>query len=380
MDPSVEELDSFVDLHDALKWAAVTDRPAKALLDRLGRPTCFRDIALIPKPIFDRDVAALEGSAVDAARLEAFRRACVRKCGGNPDLGILQSSGPSASLPETDLSSNVAVELCASVARAVVDAHAGLLAVTTAADDVRRAVEREAERRRQFDQHEAAEELRRESLHRELAQERERMGEEAAMQREKLAAAEAELLEEREAVLAEKARLENLCAQREEQMQLLRAKGSRSPMVQICVNCSKTFIVSENTSRSCRYHKGRWATAGTGQARRPAPLQSLGQAPPSSGSPSQLKRSPSGSRILAIAASAMLADARSDTPSSPGSQGGASPMLQALESEPSSPASPSPAGAGGGPPKQWSCCRSRDELDSGCCVGAHVAKLRGMKA
>merc|ERR1712032_683879 len=102
--------------------------------------------------------------------------------------------------------------------------------------------------------------------------------------------------------------------------------------VLMCANCGKDFVVSDNNSKACRYHPGRWASrpifGGAGKH-----------------SPKRMARNGSSPTLAHVGAAIMTGP-------------GVAPD--------------SPSGVGFNEDRQWSCCGSTDPKDPGCTISAHV--------
>jgi len=369
MDPDGDDLASFDTIKAVLVWATVPDCVARALFRNLGNPTRFRDVALMPKSTFDEAVAGLRiqqqrqpplgggtgtpGEEIDdeafeadpeplfrkvlpveVAQLEAFRRACVRKCGGDPDSPYSPTLSPSQNAgtpmnalvkrPASDAGQSPPMlepgelieDAWPSVARASRDAHTGAQALAKAAEEVRLAAERSVQDHKLAQARHCYEEQKVSEQWRLLAEERER-----------LTAERTELDERRAAVEAAELRNE----ERSALLQRLRRKGQ---MTQRCGRCNTEFIVSENGMKACKYHNGRWVQHHTS-----SPKQG-----PSAMVPS-LRRVQSSSSVLQ-SAGGVVANAPSAS----------------------------------APSFQWSCCGSKDQYHPGCNVGAHVAANLGVRS
>lgn len=99
MDPTEGELQTITNLAEARAWCGVEGPLADALHAALGQPARVREIALIPRPTWDRVVAGLQIqdggdprpplrvlTPVEEARLESFRRVCCLRSGRPIDL------------------------------------------------------------------------------------------------------------------------------------------------------------------------------------------------------------------------------------------------------------------------------------------------------
>mmetsp|Transcript_23009 Transcript_23009/g.52685 ORF Transcript_23009/g.52685 Transcript_23009/m.52685 type:complete len:376 (-) Transcript_23009:97-1224(-) len=367
MDPSADELGQFNNLQAALSWASVSDHISKPFLRSLGGPTLFRHVALIPKASFSQAIGSLKVkqpggpdevtrglSPLEVAQLEAFRRACIRKCGGEPDIGTAFMSPILTAGESTD-------DLCNSVMRAVIEAHAGLCAVAGAAQEVRNSADLKEQGRRQAEVRHAAERQRTSEQVRRLQEERGKLSEQLEETRRRLSDEQAAREADQEAITSTMKRAEELSTERDVLVQLLkqRAKGF---MVQCCANCSKDFVVSENGQTSCRYHPGRWV-----------PVRNLGNRPVMVKSQSAarvdkvtlpaipVKRSNSSS-ALANAGAAMLADKAKAPPCPADDAGGCPAPLD------------SPKVSESDELRVWSCCNSGEPNHPGCMAGPHIVK------
>lgn len=387
MDPGAEELASFDTIKAVLAWATVPECVAKSLFRSLGNPSRFRDVALMPKSTFDEAVALLRiylpplgngGTGtpgedevhfdnhdeadsppqfrkvlpVEVAQLEAFRRACVRKCGGDPDstsplspsnhadspqnalvkghsptshMALVRNDSASSDLGRPPLvlePGELIMDHWPSVARASRDAHTGAQALAKAAEEVRLAAERSvqdhrlAQARHAYDEQKVAEQWRL------LAEERERLNTERT-----------ELDDRTQAVQAAEQRNEERAAL----LQRLRRKGQ---MTQRCARCGTDFIVSENGIKACKYHNGRWVPNHT----------SSPKSGPSALAPG-MRRVPSSSSVLQNAGGAVLSE----------NAGVARNVAPAVS-------------------YHWSCCGSKDQYSPGCNIGAHVAANLGVRS
>ena len=88
MDPSPEELTGFSTLEDLAAWANFRGPSAAAVLEALGDPVTFRDVAMVPWPVYLETVTTTkfgetEGllSPVQVARAMTFRLAARAKLG-----------------------------------------------------------------------------------------------------------------------------------------------------------------------------------------------------------------------------------------------------------------------------------------------------------
>lgn len=375
IDPTVEELASLDTIEAALSWAMVPDCVAKPLFQSLGNPTHFRHVALMPKEAFDAAVASVrvqqwhppggcgsialaeEGDSeasttgtptkstemrgvlpVEAAQVEAFRRACVCKCGGKPSSAANPAS-PAAS-PAAAAHSPSAVAGCGvarldgasddapaqaclevdhitAVAKATREAHAGSQALSAAAEEVRLAAERNVamqgllQARRDHDEQWNAEQWRL------LAEERER-----------LAAERVGLNERAEALKLAEQKLE-------ERAERLKRQYRKNLFTQRCARCGGDFVVSENGSKACNYHPGRWCQSHTSPKGMAPGMSRVGSSPVLRG------------------AGAVAGAAAAASPTSARQGGGAVTNVQSYW--------------------HWSCCQSKDQSSPGCNVGPHVA-------
>ena len=108
MDPTEGELQAITNLAEARGWAGVEGPLAEAIQAALGQPARVREIALIPRPTWDRVVNNLQiqdagdprppvraPTPVEEARLESLRRVCCLRSGRTID----QPGDPAAAAP-----------------------------------------------------------------------------------------------------------------------------------------------------------------------------------------------------------------------------------------------------------------------------------------
>ena len=94
MDPTEDELQAINNLAEARAWSGVDGPLSDAVLAALGQPARVREIALIPRPTWDRVVNNLQVqdagdcraparalTPVEEARLESLRRVCCLRSG-----------------------------------------------------------------------------------------------------------------------------------------------------------------------------------------------------------------------------------------------------------------------------------------------------------
>ena len=117
MDPTEDELAQINNVQDALNWAGVDGNLSQFLQDSLGGVQRVREVALIPRVVWDRTVLVLlipddpdpgaigppnlrQLRPVEMARVESFRRVCMLRVGRAPDEdGNLQASLPGPAMP-----------------------------------------------------------------------------------------------------------------------------------------------------------------------------------------------------------------------------------------------------------------------------------------
>lgn len=103
MDPPEDELRQINNLDEAFDWAGVEDALRDELRLALGRPQRVREVALIPRPVWDQAILQLQMpdatmiaqpplapgmralTPVELARLESVRRICNLRTGQPPD-------------------------------------------------------------------------------------------------------------------------------------------------------------------------------------------------------------------------------------------------------------------------------------------------------
>ena len=97
MDPTEAELQQISNLEDAMNWAGVESELQQSLMEALGQPSRVREIALIPRTVWDQAIEKLEIQAdgqpagvrrptpVELARLESLRRVCNVRVGREAD-------------------------------------------------------------------------------------------------------------------------------------------------------------------------------------------------------------------------------------------------------------------------------------------------------
>ena len=113
MDPTPEELENIVDLDGCCAWAGVDGDLRTALMGAIGDPARLREIALIPRQVWDASVTGLvlgqppmlptPITPVQAARVESVRRVCMLRMGrptdGPGDPGVQPAANPPAPFP-----------------------------------------------------------------------------------------------------------------------------------------------------------------------------------------------------------------------------------------------------------------------------------------
>ena len=101
MDPTEAELQAITTLQEARQWVGIDGRLEAAVQGALGDPQRVREIALIPRQLWDTTMAALQveepGAAdgdppvhrdlspVEVAKLESLRRVCNLRVGQPAD-------------------------------------------------------------------------------------------------------------------------------------------------------------------------------------------------------------------------------------------------------------------------------------------------------